>query len=100
MAWRSKTTQELPNVRRAWTDEADSTMTRPTTTRAATSAASSTNTAGVRRPAGGRERARGGRPGCDRARGRVRVRDRSAVGTGLLREKLTHGASEVVAPLR
>src|SRR5436190_16822530 len=43
MAWRWNTTHELPKSRRACTDDADRTMTRPTTTRALTSIASRTN---------------------------------------------------------
>src|SRR5436309_8080492 len=93
MAWRWNTTQELPKSRRACTDDADSTITRPTTTRALTSIASSTNS-GVERDRGDF----GFRP-FDVA-GRRRVRVRSAVaGIGVLPEHLPDGTSEVVAPL-
>src|SRR5437773_4667178 len=101
MAWRWKTTHELPKVRRAGTDDADSTITSPTTTRAATSAARSTNTAGERRLAGGRVRP----PPSEKGRRvlvrvRVRARVRSAVGTGLLRKQGVHSAAEVVPAFR
>src|SRR5438552_1213648 len=101
MAWRSNTTHELPKSRRAWTEDAHRTITSPTTTRAPTSAASSTNTAGERRRAGGRLPARAGRRARLgwRALVLVPVRERSAVGTAVLGEKLPDSAPEVVAAL-
>src|SRR5438270_3068107 len=111
MACRWKTTHELPKSRNACTDDAESTITRPTTTRALTSMARRTNR-GVERVRGGaaplRDRFVDGRcalPVLDdaglRRAGRVRVRVRPAVrvcsvaaGTGVLLHKLDDGASE------
>src|SRR5437763_1588347 len=45
MACRWNTTHELPKSRRAWTDDADRTITRPTTTKALTSIARRTKSA-------------------------------------------------------
>src|SRR5947209_7018879 len=101
MACRWKTTHELPKSRNACTDDAESTITRPTTTRALTSIAKRTNR-GVDRVRGG-DVPRPDRFGDERwplpvldepgrrrvGRGRVRmrpaVRVRSvAAGTGVL----------------
>src|SRR5437762_10640269 len=113
MAWRWNTTHELPKSRRACTDEADSTITRPTTTSALTSMASNTKS-GVERERGGvRPCERFGAAPCLRValddvgrrrdgRGRVRPAVRVcsvAAGTGVLLEQLTDGASEVVTAL-
>src|SRR5438045_2211346 len=95
MAWRWNTTHELPKSRSACTDDADRTITSPTTTSALTSIASNTNS-GVDRD-------------CDRApafracgdAGRRRVRTRSATaGTGILSPQLADRPGEVVAPFR
>src|SRR5437762_5958316 len=107
MAWRWNTTHELPKSRRACTDEADSTITRPTTTSAPTSIASRTKS-GVERDRGGvRPCERFGEAPCllvvldDVGRRRdVRARVCSvAAGMGVLLEQLTDGASEVVTAL-
>src|SRR4051812_25904467 len=92
IAWRWKTTQELPKSRSACTDDADSTITRPTTTSAATTVARSTNS-GVDRVAGFELRVRAGdfvaRPLAGalwpgrRREPRARVRS-VAAGTGVL----------------
>src|SRR5438067_12114194 len=96
MAWRWNSTQELPYVRRAWTEDADSTITSPTTTRAVITAARSTKTAGGLLERGFARVALSG-PRRVRTRGRARTRS-VAAGMGLLGESLGDGAAEVVAP--
>src|SRR6266508_5849084 len=98
MAWRWNTTHELPKSRRACTDEADNTITSPTTTRALTTMARRTNS-GVERArvvvGGGDDRRRAWRT-LRRPGRRARVRSVVA-GTGTLLEELGDGAPEVVA---
>src|SRR5437660_3474154 len=91
MAWRWKTTQELPKSRRACTDEADKTMTKPTTTKALTSMASRTNS--------GVDRAFDAFWGPDRRRGVARRARSVAAGTHALPEQPVDGILEVLATL-
>src|SRR5438045_724035 len=93
MAWRWNTTHELPKSRRACTDDADSTITSPTTTRALTSIASRTKS-GVAREGAFLVRF-AHRVERQRARGAL-----LAVGTAVPLEQLTNRTAEVVTALR
>src|SRR5438067_9975504 len=99
MAWRWKTTHELPKSRSASTEDADSTMTRPTTTSALTTIASRTKS-GVDRDEPRRDRLAWRPERVERVERVDRARVRSAAaGMALPTDQLTDGTGEVVAPL-